>query len=352
MQNCFDVVVVPDFSGSKPFTFELRTLFFLATWMENAGNARDFPLHLVCIGEPPASVRWLANKCRARITVHDGINTRDCIYLNKLRGFEVQRETEYMLLLDADVMVFGDPSRLSDLGNCIAVAIDHLPAVSEQYWKRIYATIGKELPERTTNLRWDLNLPKLKKLSYPLQQAEQESMVPYYNGGIIYSPWGNTFRQAWTENIQRLLRIFEGVEHSDEGDMAAVTTCDQAGLSMTIEQFRDNGICIKRLPYALHSNWMHLYRRTVPVKETVFFHSFRIFDGVDNEQINRNHFKYEYGVLSRQLRREWPLNDNKSIKALFKYLVPALRDVRQFNSMLRKCYELHVREALAQNPNG
>ena len=49
-----DVVTVPDFSGQAARTFEARTLLFLASWMANAGKARSWPLHLACIGQPPA----------------------------------------------------------------------------------------------------------------------------------------------------------------------------------------------------------------------------------------------------------------------------------------------------------
>ena len=63
-----DVVTVPDFQGANPALFEARTLLFLGSWLENAGSAREWPLHLACIGEPPESVRRLAERCNAIVS--------------------------------------------------------------------------------------------------------------------------------------------------------------------------------------------------------------------------------------------------------------------------------------------
>ncbi|MFH1277500.1 MAG: hypothetical protein ABIK65_03865 [Candidatus Eisenbacteria bacterium] len=53
----FDVVTVPDFRPGKRPDFETRALFFLASWIDYGGAASGVPLHMVCVGEPPDSVR-------------------------------------------------------------------------------------------------------------------------------------------------------------------------------------------------------------------------------------------------------------------------------------------------------
>jgi len=57
-----DVVTVPEFSGQARHRFEAQSLFFLASWIECSGRAAGFPLHLACIGQPPASVTKLAER--------------------------------------------------------------------------------------------------------------------------------------------------------------------------------------------------------------------------------------------------------------------------------------------------
>src|ERR1051325_3921722 len=90
----FDVVIVPDFSGKRARAFEARTLLFLASWIEFAGRARGFPLHVACIGEPPASVRWLVDRCGALISVHEPVGDGLRGSANKLRGLEVDARTD------------------------------------------------------------------------------------------------------------------------------------------------------------------------------------------------------------------------------------------------------------------
>ncbi|MCG8604246.1 hypothetical protein MJD09_04500, partial [bacterium] len=65
---------MPDFRPAKREVFEARTLYFLAAWIENAGLAKDFPLHLACIGRPPSTVRHLGDRCNASITVHEPLS--------------------------------------------------------------------------------------------------------------------------------------------------------------------------------------------------------------------------------------------------------------------------------------
>lgn len=43
MAQRFDVVIVPDFLGARSHVYEVRALFFLASWLENASKARDLP---------------------------------------------------------------------------------------------------------------------------------------------------------------------------------------------------------------------------------------------------------------------------------------------------------------------
>lgn len=138
MAKAFDVVVVPDFLGPLALRFEVQTVFFLASWMENAGRARAFPLHVASVGEPPRSVRRMAELCGASLSVHAPMGIERRGVANKLRAFEVRRQTDRALFLDTDVLVLSDISPLGELGDCISAAPDNRPLVPERYWKTIY----------------------------------------------------------------------------------------------------------------------------------------------------------------------------------------------------------------------
>ena len=62
----------PDFgSAANRQRFEFRALFLLASWRRLAACARPYcRLHLACIGEPPRSVRALAEECGAVVSTH------------------------------------------------------------------------------------------------------------------------------------------------------------------------------------------------------------------------------------------------------------------------------------------
>ncbi len=350
--NKFDVIVVPDFAGAKAFVFEMRTLFFLASWLEFAGKARQYPLHIVCIGEPPASVRWLGKKCKASITVHEPLKAEGRGYANKLRGFEVEPQCEHLLLLDADVLITGDISGISRLGDCIAAVPDSNPRVSEVFWNRIYPALGiKEPVERIQSTRKILNLTKLRKLDYVGQEEEQKAMLPYYNTGIIWAPWRSELSRCWQTNVREIALLFKDDAESDQGDLGAVCGCDQAGFGVTTVQLQRRGEIFCYLPNEFHSHWMHTYRRTVPLRKAKIFHAFRIFNTVTEEDFDGESYKYRYDFFSRRLRNEWQRNDNKNPIFSLVYLLPALRDSYRFENMLKKLYHLHVREALQQNKN-
>ena len=350
MSKNFDVVVVPDFAGANPFTFEMRTLFFLAAWMEYAGTAREFPLHLACIGSPPPSVQMLAKRCNASISVHLPANTVAKQFTNKLRGLEIQGQTNRVLLLDADVLILGDFSDLSELGHCIAAAPSSLPRIAKKDWMRIYSSLGMSLPtEQIMPIRGEIGLPVLLKKDYAEQESEMNSMLPYYNSGVIFAPWECKLQQPWEDNIHRISALFEGADASAEGDLAALRICDQASFAVTIEQFKRSGMPFRRLPAAFHSNRLHLYRRTATLSQTKLYHALGLFRGTTATSFNINDPKFSRLGSQKRCRREWTLNDKPNPYAYMRYLLPALKDSRRLDDILRTLYKRYVHEALMQN---
>src|SRR5690554_2295799 len=129
----FDTVIVPDFRGdSRIGRFEPQTLFFLASWMEHAGEARRWPVHVACIGEPPRSVRWLAEQVGARVTVHDSLEDQLGRFGNKLRAWEVDRQTQQLLYLDADMLCVSSPAGLAEFVGYAGGSPAGLPRVPER----------------------------------------------------------------------------------------------------------------------------------------------------------------------------------------------------------------------------
>ena len=267
----FDVITVPDFSPRGRPVFEARTIVFLASWLEHAGAARNYPLHLACIGEPPKSVRRLADACNARITVHEPLKLRNDHHVgNKLRGLEIEPETDRFLLLDVDVAILSDVSPLSDLGDCVAACPDDAPNVPCEDWTRIHEAFGMPMPQPIRPLVCELDLPRYPRamMGYEAGDAQVEWMLPYYNGGVVFAPWASGLRDVWEANIVRIAGEFE--EQSTTRKW--IHQSDQAALAVTIGMLDRAGTPFRRLPDAFNARWQHLYAGSPDVGEIAILH--------------------------------------------------------------------------------
>ena len=254
----FDVITVPDFTEGDTAVFEARTLVFLATWIERAGPARDFPLHVACIGEPPASVRRLAARCGARVTVHEPLRLRaDNPVGNKFRGLEIEPRTDRFLLLDVDTAILADLSPLSDLGDCVAASPDDAPNVTLADWRRIHDAYGLPCPAPIRPLICELDLPRhpRRMMGNEAEDGQVETMMPYFNGGVVFAPWACDLRRRWEQNVVRIAGLFD----ESAGPRRWIHHSDQAGLALTLEMLRHDGWDVRRLPDAFNARWQHLY---------------------------------------------------------------------------------------------
>ena len=107
-----DVVTVPDFQWPASELFEVRTRLFLGSWLENAGAAREWPLHLACIGEPPPSVVVSA----ARIARGENILPRTHQRLPSLHelfvGRRDERRASQTIALRGEILLYGPEPRV------------------------------------------------------------------------------------------------------------------------------------------------------------------------------------------------------------------------------------------------
>lgn len=346
MPRAFDVVVVSDFSGPKVLTFEVQTSFFLASWLENAGQARDFPLHLVCIGEPPQSVRRLAARCNASVTIHQPLGLERRGVSNKLRGLEVRQQTDRVLLLDTDTLILSDISPLSDLGYCIAAAPDNKPRVPEGYWKKIYEALGMEIPtERIATVRGELGFSRLGKTLYSSQESEILAMFPYYNGGVLFLPWDCGLREIWEDHIRRIAAIF-----SEEDDAwTSVGESNQAGFATAVCHLRDRGIPFTRLPSRFNANYLHIYKRALSLGDMKIFHAFEFGTRIIRrpDAFRQSIHQYRHHLLST-MYWQWRLHYHSRTvgRGLAFYLLPSVKDVLRIVHRMRLLYKRYVKEVL------
>jgi hypothetical protein len=348
--EAFDVVIVPDFRPEAKADFEIRTLLFLASWTENAGLARDFPLHVACIGTPPESVRALAARAGASVTAHQPFDPeRGWRTPNKLRGLEVRRKEKTVLLLDVDVIVLGDLAPLGDFGECIAATPAIGPRVSVAVWRRIYDRLGMEMPEkRIASVRGELDCPFTSRFSYPGRGADLLGMPPLYAGGAIYFPWGSGLPEFWAEHVRKIAGLFAPSDPS----WRSIACSDQTGLSTAVQLLREQGVPFRPLPACYHATWLHLFRRAVPIREIRLFHAFRFARRTPSWAGCRNQVRTYRTLLALGMCKEAVRQDMVRLRLAraARDLPGAIADANAIGATIERLYARHVGPLLGGPP--
>ncbi len=338
-----DIVVVPDFAGSLARVFEERTLLFLASWLEHAGRARRFPLHLACIGPPPPSVRWLAEESGASITIHEPLRAGHGRSCNKLRGLEVSGRAGRILLLDADVVVMAEVSAIAALPSGIAATPPDRARVPLRCWERIYPALDMALPtERIRSVIEDRPRPPFPPGTAAIPRT---GMLPYHNSGVLLVPRHCHLRETWEDHIRRIASLF------DEGDEAwdLMTRSDQSGLATAIEWLRRQGVPFERLPDRYNVRVAHLYTRAVPLADAALFHATRVFrlrtPGAASYQRKLRDYRLS---LIRRLFAHWQEDGTGRARrsSLARQLFPAIMEVHRLVRQLQALHRKHVVRAL------
>jgi len=267
--SAFDVVIVPDFSGTARVTFEARTLYFLASWLEYAGASRRWPLHLACIGEPPSAVRRLAERASAIISVHPRAALG--VYANKLRGFEIAPRTPRILLLDVDILVLSDLSELAAIipDDAISAGPSHSAIMAPEMWSELYARLGLTPPR-----------DRIPDFHHTLDMAVDPSLFPSFNSGVVAAPHGSPLVQLWQDHLavlqaipdsaQRIGQFREGL--SAQNPPPALSITDEPPFATAIHLLRERGQPFVPLPDRYNGRWRHLYRRSPSLDQLAVFH--------------------------------------------------------------------------------
>ena len=334
--QAFDVVVVPDFSEPGARRFEIMTLLFLASWIEFGGRSRGLPLHLTCIGEAPESVRILGDRCGANFTTHEPLLVG--AFANKLRGFEISRETDHILLLDSDMLVLSEIHDLpSALGSdCVAASASMGPCrVPESRWLKIHETLDLTYPKNKI-IPLNLELDTFQCDRY----RDREYLPPYYNGGMVYAPWASGLGDVWRDHF---IRIFD-IDPNINGPKQKVS--NQPSLATAITQLRFQGFGFQLLPDEYHVRWQHIAAGTVTSQETKLFHT--VGFGRWSAETNRNTAKEDIDIyLFNILRLTRRLRSHRGpLTRLAHYLTrrPQIRDCYRVHGLMKLLYEKHVRK--------
>lgn len=331
--------------GEQARVYEARTLLFLASWIENAGSARDFPLHVACIGEPPASVRWLAKRCDAELSVHRPLDAGCGRYSNKLRGLEVRRREDRVLLLDVDVLVLSDLSELAEMGHCIAASPVLKPRLPKRYWRVIYPLLGMDPPrERVASVLGELLSERAETHRSPRQNARLRSMFPYHSSGVLLSPWDCGLRPLWEDHIRRIAARFQ--ETDDRARFLELG--DEPGLTTSIELLKRRGVPYARLPDACHIRLVQVWGGVVRWPDAKLLHTAGIFRAFGRSALDAGSVWNEMDHYCSRAKGRRVNSKNRFQDVIRRDPEQFLLFIGELRTQLRRLFELHVAEALQQ----
>jgi hypothetical protein len=270
-----DVITVPDFTGEAAPRFELRTLLFLGAWVRHQGASRSWPVHLACIGDPPISVRRLAARARASITVHPPMPHPFPPTCNKQRGFEVAPTATRFLLLDTDTLVLRDLAPLADaVGSGIGIGPttgNHFPA---PVWRQVYRSVGVAYPQAAgTCWHASWNLSAHKRIS-PAYREQCRLMPPYHNGGVVIGRWAHRLGDRWRAHGALIAPL--AAEQPPEIRRAFLRHIDQLSLATATAALAQSGVPMIPLPLAYQVRPPLLRAAVVSWSDVALFHYARV----------------------------------------------------------------------------
>jgi hypothetical protein len=275
-ENCgsvsaIDVVVCPDFAGPLQQVFAARTLLFLGSWLEHEGASRSWPLHLVCIGEPPEPVRELAGRCGATVSVRDGLPGLGNRIMNRLRGLEIESRTGRILMVDCDTIVLRDLAPVLELGDWFAAAIGPRNPLPADLWREIFDVAGVKMPPERVE-PWVLEaadrLPR-----QGIRRTFREPMPPYFQAAVYLVPARSSLRANW-ERIQRMLSERYAGRPGPYDRLWKKTQCS---LSVCVAILASEGIPWRWLPNSLNATHPMYASGEISCQETRIFHAPTIF---------------------------------------------------------------------------
>lgn len=335
----FDVVIVPDFTGRARNTFEARTLYFLASWLEFAGTSAAFPLHLACIGEPSRSVRVLAERCGARISIHEPMGPKLGVFANKLRGFEAPLETDRIFLLDVDIFVLSDLAPLARLvpAHAIAATHSHSAIILPEMWEELYARLGLTPPAKSM---MDFHLTLEDGIPSP-----EAALYPSYSSGAVLAPKDSGLHELWLEHLE-ILGEYRS-RWTEKLTPLNMLVGDEPALATAIRSLEARGQQVVIMPDRFHGKWRHLYRRSPTLDELAIFHMSSSFARGESlaEKLNPNSLFYERKLLRRYGKR-WLLH-SRSPREAARMLLPATLELHALRTLMNRLYDRHIAPALS-----
>ena len=165
--------------------------------------------------------------------------------------------------------------------------------------------------------------------------SDRIDFPPYYNGGIVFSPWKSKLGDVWLDHLKKI---------SEVGKRKAKTS-NQPPLATAITLLQNQGFKFQLLPPEFHVRWQHITTGAVTSANTRLLHT--IGFGRWLSKGNSNSAKREIEIyLQNMLELTRKTYSHKSpVSRYFREINQnrRLRDCHRVYNLLENLYEKHVR---------
>jgi lipopolysaccharide biosynthesis glycosyltransferase len=296
MDGGVDLVLVPDFTTDKSYVFEWQLFFFLSSLVEFGGEGANFPVHVVCIGEPP---KWLPNfGAFLDLEIYTRAATEKGGFHNKLLGFDIEPKCSQGLLLDTDIIVLSKLNALPSIlnGGHIAAARANGHHLTEVQWIELYQYLGIEAPPANNHY-----LLVNEKLGISANAQNKEISFKYFNSGIVLFDWSSEFTTRWSNHLVEYDK-FVSTHYSNTGGAERFLVSNQPAFATAIQQLENEGSKFVELEDKYHTRWQQLAANFIDVNSVVLFHTVGLFKLPFLTQSSDTYFVENLDFLAWQLR--------------------------------------------------
>ena len=166
----------------------------------------------------------------------------------------------------------------------------------------------------------------------------EDRFPPYYNGGIVYSPWAAGLGNLWREHLERIRNLPPHVTGADN------IISNQPSLATAIHALQLQGYRFQLLPDAYNVRWQHISAGAVTSRQTKLLHAVGFARKISSAYENRAEREVEtYLVETLKLTKRLRSHRGPLTRLAHRRTRKSqLEDCHRVYEMMRLLYEKHV----------
>jgi hypothetical protein len=154
------------------------------------GSRRDMPVRVLVVGGPTPEISARMQALGAEVLAAEAFDER-CPTANKLAALQDIGDADYLLLVDNDVVITGDPTPFL-VGDSLALKPECVDHLGLPRWGALFGHLGLTLPSARI-----------------VTTIDGQETIGYYNSGVLLVPRAliTPLRDCWARAIPEVLEV-------------------------------------------------------------------------------------------------------------------------------------------------